>query len=125
MSERVIGYVLLTVGLVIMCFSVWYTYAVVTNRVAPLHVFKSSPSSSGDPIKVEDIQANPSQALMQMQTQIISKLMDRQMNQTLNLGATLFLTYFVMLFGYRLSSLGVQLVRPIQVKLREAPASPK
>lgn len=40
------------------------------------------------------------------------------LNQTLNLSTQFFLMTFILGFGYKLANLGVQLIRPINVKLK-------
>jgi hypothetical protein len=124
MPERVVGYLLLAVGIVVMIFSVYYAYNVLTNRIKPLTVYHASETKPQQPVTQKELLDNPSTA-MQLQSQMLSHVMEKQMIPSLNLGATLFLMYFVMLLGYRLSSLGVQLMRPIQVKLREQAEKPK
>lgn len=118
MQERMVGYILLIVGILVMAFSVYYVYSILTNKVRPFEVFIDQPKVQQPTSGVQDIVKNPS-ALVQMQAAVMSEVLGKQMNRSFNIGMTVLLMYILMLFGFRLSSLGVMLIRPIEVKLRE------
>ncbi len=118
MRELLIGYLLITVGIVVMGFSVFQVYGVFTNQVKPFVVFQEEEKEAKKPsFTTQDLMTNPS-LLSEMQTNMLSGILEKQMNKTINTGATVFLYYFVMLFGFRLAMIGTNLVRPITVKLR-------
>jgi hypothetical protein len=121
MRERVVGYALLSLGILVMAVSIYFVYLLLSNHLKPFDVFQGSlmPAAKQQSVSLQDLMSNPS-ALTQMQSQLISQIFEKQINKTMNLGATIFLMYFIMLFGFRLSTLGVQLIRPIQVKLKTA-----
>lgn len=118
MHERVIGYSLLCFGIFIMMASVFLVYALFTHQIQPFRVFRDDliQPAKKQSVSLSNLMTDP-QALTEMQSQLISQVLGKQINSTMNIGATVFLMYFVMLFGFRLSTLGIQLVRPIQVKL--------
>ncbi len=124
MNEKILGYLLLAAGVFVMLFSVGYVWLVFTNKVQPIEV-----------IKAKSVKFDVSQALTGNSTNPLSKLpgfgssnsssgielfSGEDMSKTINLSITFFLMTFVMLFGFRLSSLGVMLMRPIVVKVKEA-----
>ena len=131
MSEKVSGYSLLGVGLLIMVFCVVNIVMVFTSKAKPFSVF-NIPSNSSDinatSLNINDIvkqfQEGTSQSIPQPKIDILPP---EVLNQTLNLSTHFFLMSFILGFGYKLSSLGIQLIRPINVKLRSQspPIQPK
>lgn len=102
-----------------MIISVCLVFALFTNRIPAIQVFHSDSSvkTQQPAIGIEDLLNNPS-SLTQMQTAVVSQVLDKRLNTMMNLSVTFILMYFIMLLGFRLSSLGVQLIRPINVRLR-------
>lgn len=123
MKERVLGYILLTSGILVMAFSVYFVYLVVSNRITPFTVFQTKQPVSSETKTITQDQLSDPRAIAAMQQQIITEVLDSQINKTMNLGTTLVFTYFLMLFGFRIGSLGVQLMRPIEVKLNKIESS--
>lgn len=124
MSEKVSGYLLLLIGLAIMVVSVVNMFMVFTNKAKPFSVFNISSSSS---ININDIiselqkknlSASPSASNQIIAPPKLDILPPEVLNQTLNISSHFFLMSFILGFGYKLASLGVQLVRPINVKLK-------
>lgn len=123
MSEKVTGYLLLVVGLAIMVISVINIFLVFTNRVKPFSVFNLASSSSSSALNINDIisqiQKNNPDALNQsIAPPKLDILPPEVLNQTLNMTTHFFLMSFILGFGYKLASLGVSLIRPINVKLK-------
>ena len=117
MQERILGYVLLVMGMLTMAFSVYFIYLTISNNITPFKVFQKNET---DKLQVETVnkeQLSDPRMIASMQKEIITEVLDSQINKTMNLGTTLVFGYFLMLFGYRIASLGVQLARPIEVKL--------
>ncbi len=124
MSEKVSGYLLLVVGLTIMIVAVINIFMVFTNKTKPFSVFNISSSSS---LNINDIisqlqknnpTASPSASNNTIAPPKIDILPPEVLNQTLNLSTHFFLMSFILGFGYKLANLGVQLIRPINVKLK-------
>lgn len=126
MHEKGLGYAFMTIGILIMAISVFFLYLVFTNQIKPFTVFQ-------EPVKVTNKNNSPSidglisdpSNIVQMQKQIVTEVLEKQINKTMNVLSTVFLMYFLMLFGFRLATLGTQLVRPINVNLKEANTPPK
>lgn len=117
MNERILGYLLLASGIILMALSVCFVYLAFTNQIKPFTVFKET--AGNNPNKASDMQDfidNPAN-IAQLQKEIVTEIIEKQINKSMNMGATIFMMYFLMLFGFRISTLGVQLVRPINVKL--------
>lgn len=122
MSEKVTGYLLLIVGLTIMVISVANIFLVFTNKTKPFSVFNLS-SSGSSALNINDIisqiqKNNPNAANQTISPPKLDILPPEVLNQTLNLSTHFFLMSFILGFGYKLASLGAQLIRPIKVKLK-------
>lgn len=117
MQERILGYVLLVMGILTMAFSVYFIYLTISNNITPFKVFQENETDKPQVETVNKEQLSDPRMIASMQKEIITEVLDSQINKTMNLGTTLVFGYFLMLFGYRIASLGVQLARPIEVKL--------
>lgn len=116
MSEKVIGYILLSGGLLVIVFCGVNVYLVFSGQIPPVQLF-SGPGISFDPTSLfggaaSGFVAKP-QELVPAET----------LNKTSNIFAHIFLMGFLASIGYKLAALGVQLVRPIVVKIKEKNAS--
>lgn len=100
-----------------MLFAISQVYLLFTHKVKPYDIFQNPVATEAKKFTREELLADPSLAI-QMQSDIMSNILKQEMGKSLNFGASLFFMYFVMTFGFRLSSLGVQLVRPIKVAMR-------
>ena len=127
MNEKILGYILLAVGLVIIIFAVVSVFNVFTAKVEPVDLFKLSGVSldlgsliGGDlpPEAREQIQRSGGSA----KSELISPDL---INKPLNIFAHLTLMGFLASVGFKVASLGVMLIRPIKVKLKEVSGSSK
>jgi|SRR3989344_5103403 len=114
MSEKIIGYLLVFVGLVIMGVSSFSVYSVFSGRSKPVNLFNLPGvgldlGSFGAP---EGMPVGPS-----TKTELVSADV---INQPMNLFGHILLMGFILNLGFRISSLGVQFVRPIKVTLKES-----
>ena len=121
MNEKILGYILLAVGLVTIIFAVVSVFNVFTAKVEPVDLFKLS----GVSLDIGSLVGGdlPSEVIAQIQRtggstngEIISPDL---INKPLNIFAHLTLMGFLASVGFKVSSLGVMLVRPIKVKLKE------
>ena len=101
MSEKISGYLLLLGGLIIIFYSAFSIYQVFTKQSQPIQLF------SGEGIKVEIPGSKAPSELIPAD----------QLNEISNLTAHYLLMSFLVSIGFKISSLGVQLLRPIEVKL--------
>ena len=120
MSEKIIGYILIVLGIIIISASTYSAYSVFTKKAQPVELF------SFQPIGIDTNQLLGSSlppefaGLMQKQTnasktEIVPAAL---INDSSNIFAHLLLMGFLASVGYKLASLGVMLVRPIVVKLK-------
>ena len=113
MDTKVVGYSLLIGGILAIILSSISVYEVFTNRVKPIQLF-DFPAISINTSNLAP-QLDTSSINKTQQTQIISADM---VNDTLNVLANLFLMGFIASVGYKIASLGVMLLRPIEVKAK-------
>lgn len=98
---------------------------VFTNKAKPFSVFNLSSSSANgsSALNLNDIigqiqKNNPDGLNQSVPLPKMDILPPEVLNQTLNLSTHFFLMSFILGFGYKLASLGTQLIRPINVKLK-------
>ncbi|MEK7565986.1 MAG: hypothetical protein AAB506_02995 [Patescibacteria group bacterium] len=102
MTEKIVGYFLLGIGILVIVFAAANIYFVFTGQAQPVQLFHLSSVS----LQIPNLG----------KTDLISAV---DLNQTSNLGAQLLLMGFLAGIGQKLASLGVGLVRPIVIKSRE------
>lgn len=120
MSEKIVGYILLVFGVGIILFSAGNIYGVFTGRIQPTQLF--SLKSIGidmnqmiqNSLPKELAPAADSQPAQE--TEIIPAEM---LNQLFNLMGQIVLMGFLGGAGMKLASLGVMLLRPVEVKMKE------
>lgn len=126
MSEKVLGYLLLGIGIFVMLFAVGYVWLVFMNKITPVQVIEAksiqldfAKSLGSLPGALSSSGATSAQSLP-AGGKGLELFSGQDMSKTINLSITFFMMTFVMLFGFRIASLGVMLMRPIVVKLKEA-----
>lgn len=110
MSEKQVGYFLLAVGIFIMFLAVGIILLTVTNHLSPIQVFNIPAPSFNTASFMPKIPGLPTP-----EGTDIKIIPTTSFNKILNLGIEFMLMYFVMSFGFKLSDLGVKLVRPIKI----------
>ena len=110
MSEKVVGYSLLAVGIVVILDSALSVYMVFTKRVTPIDLFSFPGISVDVPRENTDSTTQSTQ-----KTELISSAM---LNESSNLFAHLMLMGFMASNGSKIAAIGVSMVRPIVVKLK-------
>ncbi|KKS77677.1 MAG: hypothetical protein UV74_C0013G0136 [Candidatus Woesebacteria bacterium GW2011_GWB1_43_14] len=113
MSEKILGYILIFVGIGVIVFSALSAYRIFTKKTQPAKLF-SFPAISLDAASLGLPTAGNAKA------EIIPSYV---LNDSLNLFAHLFLMGFVAGIGNKLANIGTNLVRPIIVKTKEAKAN--
>ncbi len=125
MTEKITGYVLVAVGLIIILFSGFSVYQVFTAKEKPVSLFHfegislnlSSLLGSGEGLTSEQQAALERQKAQIKPQEIVSSAL---LNDSSNIAAHMFLMGFIASIGYKIASLGIQFLRPIVVKMREA-----
>jgi hypothetical protein len=116
MSEKIIGYILLLFGLLIIFYSVFSAYEVFNKKSKPVDLF-SFPAISMDYSKL--IQGAPPNA--DMKQELIAPAI---LNEPTNYIAHLLLMGFIATAGYKIASIGTMLLRTIKVNLKEESIKP-
>ncbi len=130
MTERIIGYSLLAVGIILMIISTIQIIFIFTGRAKPIQFFKTEKqtvqSNSQQSLDAEDllerVQTGDLSALLNNSGNTIPELniiSPETINQILNLTVFYFLMQFLLSLGYKLASLGVQMIRPLKVEVRQ------
>jgi len=127
MKEKIIGYILLFLGIGVMVFCVINMSMVFANKIKPFSYFNIGPNQSVSVSIsniVQQMQGANQNILNSGNLPKINILSSESLNQVLNLSTQFLLMTFILGFGYRLASLGVQLIRPINVKLKSESQTP-
>jgi len=110
-KEKIVGYLLLGIGILIMIFGTISVYRVFTGYAKPFELF----NLSGISVSPSNLLGNEFAATDQ--TANLDLLSAKDLNSTANSLAHLFLMGFIVSTGYKLATLGVNMVRPIIVKV--------
>lgn len=123
MPEKIIGYALLIIGIVIIVFSAISVWGVFTKKVQPVQLFnfKGVSLDLGGVISQNLPQEAKSLVKPSAPTEIISADF---INDSSNIFAHLILMGFLASIGFKLASLGVMMIRPIVVKLKAKEETP-
>lgn len=110
MGDRVFGYILIVAGIVVMMLAATSVYSVFTGSSQPFALFNFKPVSIPLNILVPEMPVQRNAANFEIFPAEI-------LNSTTNTLAHLFLMGFVVSVGFKLAMIGVNLVRPITVKM--------
>lgn len=123
MSEKIVGYTLLLVGLMVIMYSAFSVFQVFTNQAQPVQLFNLpgvsmdlSKMISGFSPELSGVDLPP------MEQEFASPEM---INQPLNLFAHVTLMGFIASIGFRMANLGVLLVRTITAHVMTSPLATK
>lgn len=124
MSEKVIGYILLAAGILLITLTIFSMYNVFTKKSKPVELFNLggisldlSQMSGGDLSPAQREQLTKSN--LQTKTEIVKEDL---INTPLNYGAHLMLMSFIAGAGFKIAKLGAMFLRPIKVKLKSQEA---
>lgn len=110
MNEKTTGYLLLALGLIIILLSALNIYLIFTGQSRPAHIF----NLSGINLDLSTLGLGlPTKA---GSTQVISA---NELNDSVNFFAHIFVVGFFVNVGFKIAQLGIELLRPVVVKLRE------
>jgi hypothetical protein len=118
MSERVTGYLLLIIGVLLVIGSLAGVYFVFTGRIQPYPIF-NLPAITLDLSGLMEAEGQEAQQLSESGASLQTELVKGEvLNKPLNLVASLLFMSFLLNVGFKIGSLGVQLIRPIKVVLK-------
>jgi hypothetical protein len=115
MSEKIIGYILLFAGIVIILFSGFSVYGVFSKKTKPVQFFSIGTLPIEIPIAGQNVDKEIDGAGIDIPMEVIQ--------DPLNSFAHLALMMFIGGVGFKISSLGTMLVRPVVVKLKSKESS--
>jgi len=126
MSERVTGYSLLGIGIIVMIFATIQIISVFTGKAEPIPLFqyektteKESQGSSFNPTDIlNQLQGGSGSELEGMGMPNVELIDPDVLNDILNLTVYYLIMQFLLGLGFKLASLGVQLIRPIHVHMK-------
>ncbi len=118
MSEKVTGYLLLAIGVLIGIGSLVGVYFVFTGRTEPYPIF-NLPAITLDLSGLMEAEGQEAQQLSESGASLETELVKGDvLNKPLNFVAYLLFMSFLLNVGFKIGILGVQLVRPIKVVLK-------
>jgi hypothetical protein len=100
MSEKTTGYILLFSGLILITVCAFSVYQVFTKQTSPINYFNLASITVNIP-----------------NASVIELMSGKAMSDTANLTIHIVLMTFLVSVGTKISTLGIQLLRPIEVKL--------
>ncbi|KKQ38924.1 MAG: hypothetical protein US54_C0001G0049 [Candidatus Roizmanbacteria bacterium GW2011_GWA2_37_7] len=128
-SEKIIGYVLLGVGIFLMLVAAFQIILVFTGKAQPIKILNTTAQNNNQNTSKNIDSSNPDELLKQIQEDPLSLLSSgggvslpnlidpTVLYQMLNLTVYYFIMQFMLGFGYKLASLGVQMVRPLKISV--------
>lgn len=125
MSERIIGYTLLAAGIIMIIITSFQIFSVFTGSATPIPVFKVEPAKITQKTTTSDVlekiqQGDFSELLNSGSGSIpgLEVISPEALYKMLNITVYYFLMMFLLNVGYKIASLGVQMVRPIKVEIK-------
>lgn len=120
MSEKITGYTLLAIGILIIALSLFGVYSVFRGNTEPFLLINSD-GISLDMSQFAGAELSPEERrAMSNEDSLRATIIEPELvNKPLNLFLHVLFMGFVSSIGYKIASLGTMLARPIKVKLRE------
>jgi hypothetical protein len=108
-TEKIIGYALLTLGVILLFFSIFEMVTVYTGSASPPNLFN-----------LQDISLPLGQG-----GSTVPLIQGAQLSQLPNLFFWFILMFFVLFAGGKIASLGVSMIKDIKVEVKDALLPPK
>ncbi len=117
MREKFIGYILLILGISVIFFSIFNVYFLFSKKIKPFEVF-DLPAITLDLSGL--MQSNIQESQLPPEANLNTELVKKEiLNDPLNLIANIILYGFFVNSGFKIASLGILLLRPIKVDIKE------
>ena len=120
-KEKVIGYALLTVGILIILYAAFSVYSVFTKKQNPVDVF-NLPGISLDLSGLVGSDLSPEERALMKEKNVNTKaelVSPEVLNTPLNYTFHILFMGFIASIGFKIANIGTLLVRPIKVNLKE------
>ena len=119
MREKIIGYLLIVIGLIMIILPIISVFNVFTNRAQPAILFNLE-GINIDLSKLTDRSLTQQQANISDNNQLKTEVIPSEsLNKPLNLISHIVLMGFVSSAGLKIATVGTQLARTINVKIKE------
>jgi len=119
MSERITGYLLLISGILIMIFAFFQIILVFTGKAQPIPIFSQKTIDSQSILPDTSSLLNSlQQGGGNLQLPKVQLIDPETIDSFLNMLFYYLIMQFLLSFGYKISTLGTQMLRPIQVHLK-------
>lgn len=121
MREKVIGYSLLTVGILIILYSAFSVYSVFNKKQNPVDVF-NLPGISLDLSGLVGGDLSPEEKALMKEKNVNTRaelISPEVLNTPLNYTFHILFMGFIASIGFKIANLGTLLIRPIKVNLKE------
>lgn len=117
MTERTVGYILLVAGILVMIYSTWQIINVFTGKAEPIQVVKyeAPEQSSSTSDLLNQLQGGRGGNVELPMPQLFDP---DALNEIINLSIYYFIMQFLLGLGFKFSSLGVSMLRPIVVQVK-------
>ncbi len=107
-TNKIIGYVLLLIGILLIVMPLWQTYNIFTGKAVPAQVFTK-------PVSLQvDEKASPLDIQKQMQNALIKILPIDLINNTLNLITWMILMWVLIYGGGKVADIGVKMIKELK-----------
>lgn len=103
-TKKIIGYILLTIGLLLIVWSIWQSYNILTGISSAPKVFKTSASVQTSQVGSFDIQKQVQDALNKI-------IPADSINSTLNFVTWVLLAFILIWGGAKISDIGIKLIK--------------
>jgi len=104
-TNKIIGYILLIIGVLLIAGPLWQTYNIFTGKTQPAQIFAKPVSLTADKnIAVTDIQG-------QLQNAVAKAIPIDSINNTLNLASWLLFMWILIYGGGKIADIGVKLIK--------------
>lgn len=115
MVNKILGYILLAVGLIIIIATCWQSYNIFTGKVVPPQIFKTEEYLASTPSKnlnVQDLQKQMESLIeKEISNQFKQILPENAISQILNLVSWSVLSWILIFAGGVISSIGAKLLK--------------
>ena len=119
MSEKIVGYILLILGIAVIIISVASVYNVMTGKSKPAQIFTSKGISLDLAALTGGLTSEQRENMARQDLSTITEVVTPELlNPALNLISHLFLMGFIASAGFKVAVIGTTLVRPIKVNLK-------
>ena len=119
MSEKIVGYLLISFGVMAIIYAVLNIFSVFSGKTKPVQIFNfSGISFDASQLLPQDLPSEASQLVRPESTQKAEIIPANIINDSSNIFAHLLLMGFLASAGSKVALIGAMLVRPINVKLR-------